>query len=142
MSIERLRSPNVLTTIENCSVGASAAFVNDYCRIKSYINNLHPHSHPELYAIIEEITSCALPLWNRTLSSLLLDSRRIEYCRVDYYDFPEEEKPKQEPEENDNDFWDREHAEIVSLREKYIIFPEPAYTVSACDSSHAGESQI
>ena len=37
-------------------------------RITSYINNLHPQRHRDLYSIIEKIITCAIPLWNTTLS--------------------------------------------------------------------------
>ena len=40
------------------------------CRIVSYINNLHPHRHRELYTVITDIVAQAIPLWNATLSPL------------------------------------------------------------------------
>lgn len=37
-------------------------------RIQTYINNLHPHTHCELYSVIEDVIAAALPLWNQTLA--------------------------------------------------------------------------
>ena len=36
----------------------------------SYINNLHPHNHANIYRRIEEVITAAIPLWNRTLVPL------------------------------------------------------------------------
>ncbi|KAH8596102.1 hypothetical protein B0O99DRAFT_686151 [Bisporella sp. PMI_857] len=36
--------------------------------ITSYINNLHPRKHAELYKVLEQFVDCAIPLWNETLS--------------------------------------------------------------------------
>ena len=52
------------------------------CRITSYINNLHPQKYENLYAVIGEIISCAIPLWNLTLTpvkALFLQYHRIYY---------------------------------------------------------------
>ena len=35
--------------------------------ISSYINNLHPASHEDLYGVIEKLIGKAIPLWNETL---------------------------------------------------------------------------
>ena len=53
-----------------------------YWRITSYINNLHPQKHKKLYVVIEEIISCAIPLWNLTLTPVkaqFLRCNRIQY---------------------------------------------------------------
>lgn len=39
-------------------------------RIESYINNLHPEIHRDLYNVIEQIISRTLPLWNSVLTCL------------------------------------------------------------------------
>ncbi|EEH21739.2 hypothetical protein PABG_03955 [Paracoccidioides brasiliensis Pb03] len=58
----------------------AATSVAPPCRITSYINNLHPNKHRDLYGTIEEVVSRAIPLWNRTLSSLSAEyTRRINY---------------------------------------------------------------
>ncbi|KAH0360885.1 hypothetical protein KCU65_g9114, partial [Aureobasidium melanogenum] len=40
----------------------------DDVKIVSYINNLHPQEHPELYRVIEKIIAKAVPLWDQLLS--------------------------------------------------------------------------
>lgn len=40
-------------------------------RITSYINNLHPQTHKNLYGIIENIITASIPLWNSTLAPLV-----------------------------------------------------------------------
>ncbi|KAH8812737.1 hypothetical protein F5884DRAFT_315906 [Xylogone sp. PMI_703] len=37
------------------------------CKINSYINNLHPVKHKELYELIKIVIDCAIPLWEYTL---------------------------------------------------------------------------
>ncbi|KAB8228811.1 DUF4246 domain-containing protein [Aspergillus alliaceus] len=37
-------------------------------RIASYINNLHPRQHKELYGTLEQFVAAAIPLWNECLS--------------------------------------------------------------------------
>lgn len=41
---------------------------NGKAEIVSYINNLHPETHRELYKILEQFVDCSIPLWNETLS--------------------------------------------------------------------------
>ncbi|KAF8647121.1 hypothetical protein AX16_006953 [Volvariella volvacea WC 439] len=68
-------------------------------KITSYINNLHPDRHARLYQVIESVISCAIPLWNRTLTPLKhpwrdIPSPRIPYEKVKYeadYDSNDEE---------------------------------------------------
>lgn len=60
-------------------------------RIVSYINNLHPVEHRELYRLIEKLIDCTIPLFNSTLTPLkdMLHSRaRIEYTKAEYYPLP------------------------------------------------------
>ncbi|KAG5637206.1 hypothetical protein H0H81_005419 [Sphagnurus paluster] len=51
-------------------------------RITSYINNLHPEQHKDLYSVIEHILSRSIPLWNLTLTPVLKE--RVEHPRVYY----------------------------------------------------------
>ena len=43
----------------------------DGVQIRSYINNLHPGKHGELYEAIESVISRAIPMWNLTLAHIL-----------------------------------------------------------------------
>ncbi|KAI9932099.1 hypothetical protein ASPWEDRAFT_171776 [Aspergillus wentii DTO 134E9] len=81
---------------------------NDGCRIASYINNLRPDKHSNLYEIIQKIISQTIPLWNKTLTPLMDDPHnRINYSKVVYLP-GSTPKPKQEPGESEDDYWDRE----------------------------------
>jgi Protein of unknown function (DUF4246) len=53
------------------------------CTIGSYINNLHPEHHKDLYGVTEDIIVACVPLWNETLLCGSL-GQRIPYNRVDY----------------------------------------------------------
>lgn len=47
------------------------------CFVRSYINNLHPERHKDLYTVIEKIIARALPLWSMTLSPLEKNQHRL-----------------------------------------------------------------
>ncbi|KAL5335221.1 hypothetical protein BJX70DRAFT_390846 [Aspergillus crustosus] len=51
------------------------------CHIASYINNLHPAKHRELYAVIEEVLTKSIPLWNIRLNRPLGLPRRLPPIR-------------------------------------------------------------
>jgi len=46
-------------------------------KIASYVNNLHPVKHRDLYPVIEQIVAKAIPLWNATLSSTMNSIMRL-----------------------------------------------------------------
>ncbi|RDW92924.1 DUF4246 domain-containing protein [Aspergillus mulundensis] len=70
------------------------------CRIVSYINNLHPAKHMDLYHVIEQIITRTIPLWNISITRLDDLPRRIHYHTVEY---PSDEEPEPEwnPDPND-----------------------------------------
>ncbi|KAJ2936723.1 hypothetical protein H1R20_g369, partial [Candolleomyces eurysporus] len=83
-------------------------------RIISYINNLHPGRHSELYGLIEKVIDAAIPLWELTLAPLYDDdfcySRRLS-CEPDY-----EFRESGDDEDGDEDeYWPRE----------IVVQPEP-----------------
>jgi hypothetical protein len=93
------------------------------CKIASYINNLHPQKHKDLYHVVEEIITCAIPLWNVTLTPQ--DHRyryklpyhfRIRYESAEYEDNEDSEQPS---DEDDDDYWERMRSQRV------VIKPEP-----------------
>ncbi|KAJ5267619.1 Protein of unknown function DUF4246 [Penicillium angulare] len=56
--------------------------------ITTYINNLHPVKHRNIYDLIERAFNCLIPQWNMTMTPLkdMLHSRaRIEYHKAEYY---------------------------------------------------------
>jgi hypothetical protein len=48
-------------------------------RITSYINNLHPKDHADLYRVIEQVIDAAIPLWELTLAPLY--DKDYRFCR-------------------------------------------------------------
>ena len=75
-----------------CDVG----FTGDEVKITSYINNLHPRLHTNLYSVIEDFITKSIPLWNLTLSSTRARREaRIPHEYTDY-DFPLGHKPPKE----------------------------------------------
>jgi hypothetical protein len=49
---------------------ANLAFQEDgTIRFTSYINNLHPNKHPEIYRLVEKLIDVAIPAWDRVLGS-------------------------------------------------------------------------
>ncbi|KAJ2936892.1 hypothetical protein H1R20_g204, partial [Candolleomyces eurysporus] len=50
-----------------CEVDISG---QDGARITSYINNLHPSRHSDLYGLVEKVIDAAIPLWELTLAPL------------------------------------------------------------------------
>lgn len=104
------------------------------CRITSYINNLHPYKHKELYDIIADIISKAVPLWNQTLTPLKDDQSRA-YQRIMFgeikYDMDEDNVPEGEgpprdwdPDDDDADQKEDDWREWLD-ENKSAIQPEP-----------------
>ncbi|KAG4439283.1 hypothetical protein IFR05_005216 [Cadophora sp. M221] len=100
-------------------------------RITSYINNLHPEKHKDLYAIVESVITRAIPLWNMTLTPLRkiqFTSWRIKYeleFNPDPEDVAEEDQPQQEEGESEDDFWDRHEEWERATRKAVLPEPEP-----------------
>jgi hypothetical protein len=101
--------------------------------ITSYINNLHPHRYRDLYRVIEDVISKAIPLWNMTLTPLkthyttpIFGDTTTEYMRFeritvdcikydpdqDLMSYPD--RPQQEDDEDEDEYedklWQWEHA--------------------------------
>ncbi|PGG98755.1 hypothetical protein AJ79_08775 [Helicocarpus griseus UAMH5409] len=94
----------------------AAASVAPPCRITSYINNLHPNKHQDLYRTVEQVISRAIPLWNRTLSAL-----SAEYSGRINYDLCLRESPPSQPGENE----DRSKSPKRSVTKSGFVLPEP-----------------
>ncbi|KAF7117474.1 hypothetical protein CNMCM5793_006456 [Aspergillus hiratsukae] len=81
---------------------------DDECRIASYINNLHPQRHGALYKIIEKILTRTIPMWDKTLTLLQDEYKRIEYYEVEYEEHSDPEpEPADEDEEDSDEEWER-----------------------------------
>lgn len=87
-------------------------------RITSYINNLHPRKHGDLYFALEQIVARTIPLWNMSLTPL----RKIQpYRRIIYRGPLEDDNGKDvgiqpEPEEFEPP---SPVEEVVDLRNQY-----------------------
>ncbi|OAX79565.1 hypothetical protein ACJ72_06117, partial [Emergomyces africanus] len=99
------------------------------CKITSYINNLHPKAHPNLYGVIEQVISLAVPLWNKTLTyAKANDYKRMIYdsCEMDLVNpsileiFP---RPERKSDEDDYDYYDR--LDDWENQVQVVILPEP-----------------
>ncbi|KAF8993753.1 hypothetical protein BDQ17DRAFT_1224385, partial [Cyathus striatus] len=80
-------------------------------KITSYINNLHPKYHKDLYGLIEQLIDYSIPLWDKVLTPLQDRSSvtgRIHYDGVEYEreidDLVEEEGLRQLDGEDGNDY--------------------------------------
>ncbi|KAH1546324.1 hypothetical protein LV164_007421 [Aspergillus fumigatus] len=81
---------------------------NGECRIASYINNLHPNKHRQLYQVIEKILEQTIPLWNTTLTLVRDKYKRIPYDEVQYDEHPEPEpQPENEEDEHSDEYYQR-----------------------------------
>jgi hypothetical protein len=58
-------------------------------RLDSYINNLHPTDHKDLYKVIEELTTLVTPLWNIVYQCSRLEPR-IKCKEITYTPHPNE----------------------------------------------------
>lgn len=93
--------------------------------IATYINNLHPVRHREIYKAIEDAFNCLIPQFNMTMTPLkdMLHSRaRMEYHKAEYYPVSKEvadSEPKIQPKETPSEFieryekWKMEHYTAV-----------------------------
>ncbi|KAF8885778.1 hypothetical protein BD779DRAFT_1646453 [Infundibulicybe gibba] len=111
-----------------------------HARITSYINNLNPQKHKDLYQVIEQIISHAIPMWNMTLTPLGMEEYR--YTRLTYDgckydpDFttpPESEGPQMRRDEDEDDYWDR--------REEWILETRRRWRIDGATQPDAGEFQ-
>ncbi len=51
-------------------LAANLAFRDDgTVHFTSYINNLHPKKHPEIYGLVEKLVDIAIPAWERVLAN-------------------------------------------------------------------------
>ncbi|KIL66917.1 hypothetical protein M378DRAFT_123663 [Amanita muscaria Koide BX008] len=76
----------------------------DIPKITTYINNLHPQKHKELYAIIEKIIGCTIPLWNATLTPQKVPGIRT---RISFDNITMPNQPEQGPDEASDNYWQR-----------------------------------
>ncbi|KAL1968716.1 hypothetical protein VTN77DRAFT_1542 [Rasamsonia byssochlamydoides] len=100
------------------------------CYIASYINNVHPIHHRDVYRIVEKVLDKVIGMWNVSLTPLkdMLHSRsRIEYSQAQYEKVNSSEEaseyPRKTTKETENEFQDR----MYNWRKGFYttIQPEP-----------------
>jgi len=104
-------------------------------RITSYINNLHPTQEKPLYEIVAKLITSSIPLWNLSLAPLadpkFQHGQRIKYtCKYDPdpENGPETDGPQQEPDEDEEDYWERRDEWYEATRK--VVLPEPSESFS------------
>ncbi|KEQ94462.1 hypothetical protein AUEXF2481DRAFT_66596 [Aureobasidium subglaciale EXF-2481] len=97
-------------------------------KITSYINNLHPQEHPDIYGLVEKVIAKAVPLWDQVLSHT---GGGPENMRVLVLPEPKPYKPREIPEEPPLDLR-KEYAGsglqvIVKLANTYLTPDDPEW---------------
>ncbi|KAJ2912666.1 hypothetical protein MD484_g7746, partial [Candolleomyces efflorescens] len=107
----------------------------DRPRILSYINNLHPERHKDLYHSIQDVIKAAIPLWEISIADLSLGDpysgwppfERIPYRRVEYTPefeaIPAEVFPPRIADETDNAYYWRRYQ--LWEDDRTLVIPEP-----------------
>ncbi|KAJ3574166.1 hypothetical protein NPX13_g4456 [Xylaria arbuscula] len=111
-------------------------------QITSYINNLHPDDHHELYGVLEQFVAAAVPLWEMCLykcfwpdamSARLTNTTtpRISVMPLgdeeDFY-FPEGvvyDRPPLEEDEDEDDYLDSDEYFDWKMEHRVLTWPEP-----------------
>ncbi|KAF1975186.1 hypothetical protein BU23DRAFT_579235 [Bimuria novae-zelandiae CBS 107.79] len=101
---------------------------NDAVNISSYINNLQPKKHQQLYQVLERVIARAIPMWNATLHSTDYLSTQPRIV-LDDYDIPwiepEGERERGQDEDSDGVAAD-EFDEEWRKTHRTLVPPEPA----------------
>lgn len=93
--------------------------------ITSYINNLHPNGHKDLYAAIEKVISNAIPMWKMAVRSTLYRHERPRVTVLgDGYDHDAAAECRDERRETDDDY-DSDDDSMDSYSEEFVVVPEP-----------------
>lgn len=109
------------------------------CKIVSYINNLHPQKHADLYGIIEQVIDRTIPLWNATLTAQ--DERychdRPEYVRIPFNEAVAEDDSDDSDEEEDDISID-EFDDNWGVDNRRTVLPEPGEFTPPKEAGDAG----
>ena len=105
---------------------------NGQVTIESYINNLHPQQHQQLYSIIEQIFSCFVPLFNQLLTDLLSIREKPNRISVDPYNWYDTSNEPQYS--SDNEQFDDIYQNY--LEQRPLILPDaPTFQMPTIDST-------
>ncbi|GAB1320932.1 Manganese lipoxygenase [Madurella fahalii] len=93
-------------------------------RFTSYINNLHPKKHREIYRLVEKLVDAAIPAWDRVLSGVaMIDGKEEMQKRFDLPPevFEDDEVTNWEPFNPDVlAAWEKEVGEIA-ISDPYLV---------------------
>ncbi|THC87646.1 hypothetical protein EYZ11_012908 [Aspergillus tanneri] len=93
------------------------------CHIVSYINNLRPDKHRDLYKVIEEIISQAIPLWNMSLTPLFHNNVRPNRVVPSRNYLPRATPEPEEPDEDFDESWDDYQERYVNWLNTLTLAP-------------------
>lgn len=92
----------------------------------SYINNLHPKTHRELYLVIEQIIAKAIPLWNQTLTQVTNEGKIPSRLAVPDDGYREHYQSPVLREDETDEAFDRMMDEYnKKLETRTVLQPEP-----------------
>ena len=95
--------------------------------ITSYINNLHPQHHSQLYSVIEKVIAKVIPLWSLTLSPMrrqfVAIRPRIVQDAVEYIHINKDQQPLKAKDETRIDWYERR--DTWKRQNRILIMPEP-----------------
>ena len=87
-------------------------------KIESYINNLHPVEHKELYGIIEQIFERFVPLFNKVLTDLIEYENKPNRVAADPFSWYDNSNSRDESEDEDNDdYYDTRPIKMPDVKE-------------------------
>ena len=99
---------------------------DDSVKITSYINNLQPRKHKDLYHVLERVIANVLPMWNDTLVWAEKEDRKVPRIQLDKKELPwknpqGERTPGENEDEDDKYELDQEWVE----KNRTLVPPEP-----------------
>ena len=96
---------------------------------KSYINNLHPKEHQELYSIIPKFIAKSIPLWNRVLSRVRfgeIPPRVSDWSNGNGFGYEKSIKPYEEPKQEEGEDYAAYDDRVEAWKQsRVVIEPEP-----------------
>ena len=94
-------------------------------KITSYINNLHPVEHEDLYEVVESFITKAIPLWNKCLVSDDHMGRRHIECQLEKWDPPEPVATTANSSKEDDEDSSSDSSIYDQWSRRRIVVPEP-----------------
>ncbi|KAK5708042.1 chromatin structure-remodeling complex subunit RSC7 [Elasticomyces elasticus] len=93
----------------------------------SYVNNLHPRRHSDLYKVIEEVLFKIIPMWNQALSCVRNNS--MSRITIAHQPTPkltwQPSEPEDEEYERDEDDWEYDLFDDLYQRGFSLEYPQP-----------------